>query len=146
MVHQLMAVAVLRPWEASKVVVSGSKRTGFQVTKGGSAMLRECSAATCGFYEVGVSGEGSSMELDGCTLQQNGQHGAVSTSEAVVEVRDCSSPGNGEEGYCTVGQAQMTVSNSSSDGDHGGCGVDEAGQLIMHEVTVDGVLQSGQLP
>lgn len=40
----------------------------------------------------------------------------------------------------------MTVMSSISEGDKRGCHVEDAGELTMEDVTVDGVLHSGKLP
>lgn len=65
----------------------------------GSAVLQECTASNCGMHKVSAEYEGSRLEVDACTLQQNGRIGAFASMHAVVEMRGCSSSGHKAPGY-----------------------------------------------
>ena len=92
--------------------------------------------------ECGVKAEGAAPEH---ALEHAFQH--VRTRDtAEGTVKGCHSSQHSIAGYLAVGDASMKVSGSISEGDKAGCCASEGGQLTMGNVTVDGVLQTGQLP
>lgn len=129
---------------AREVAVRDSRLNGFKVGNSGEAVLRQCTASSCGVYGVCVLA-GARVNAEGCRLERSGTCGAFATKCAVVVLQDCSSSENKGEGYSATDEAQVTVRDSSSDGDMRGCGVLEGGVLTMECVTVDGVCQSGTL-
>ena len=136
---------------ASKVDVLESEISGFLVSynDNGGADIKECSAIGCG--RVGMIFSGKSPDRDsalveGCQVSKNGYGGIVAGCQAVVSVKNCRSMRNGHEGYKARTGAHITVSDSSSEGDAGGCVVGEGGTMTLHDVMVDGVLESGSLP
>lgn len=89
------------------------------------------------------------METEGCTLNGNLGCGASAGGDStLMEVRGCCSIMNAGGDYVTLLGRQMMFRNSSSDSDMNllGGAVAQTAQLIMEQVTVDGVVQSEQLP
>ena len=85
--------------------------------------------------------------MEGCTLGSNGRCGVLASVDAEVTMEGChSSQHSTAAGYRATRRAEMKVSGSVSDGDQQGCSVDDGGQLTMEDATVNGTLQSGQLP
>lgn len=125
--------------KASSCNVIRSAVDGFTVYSRGQAVLRECSSTNCS-NGMRATGEGSRLVAQGCAVRQNGNFGVLVKETSVAVVRGCCSSGNPYNGYAAGICVQMSVISSTSDSDTGcGCAVFPFGQLIMVEVTVDGV-------
>ena len=127
---------------ATRVEVTNSSGTGYDVGPWGNMVLTDCSAEYCQGHGV-YSSVAAKVNAEGCTFQQNGAYGVLAVATAEVTVKGCHSFQHTTAGFCSVGGAQMKVSSSVSEGDKQGCSVDDTGQLTMEDVTVDGTLQSG---
>lgn len=107
--------------------------------------MKECVPASCAEYGVLAVREGTKVDAEGCTLQENVESGICARNKAVVDVRDCRSSRHTHAGYLSDTRAVMTASSSCIQGDNEGCVVNRGGELTMDQVSVDGTLQSGKL-
>lgn len=113
---------------ATRVEVTGCTH-GYEVGFAGQVVLTDCLAKSCSSVGVRVDGPHAKVHVAGCT--------------------DCEGlPKRPTRfaGYHAFDKAQMKVSSSISEGDKQGCVAEDEAQLTMEEVTVEGTLQSGQLP
>lgn len=125
--------------------VTDGLRHGFHI-QDGICELNSCTACGCAANGVICIGRLSRAELQGCILKGNVACGVCAQDDAVVEVSQSSSSGNGIAGYNAETEGRMFLRNSSSDGDTQGCLIAEGWELIMHQVTIDSVVQYGELP
>lgn len=93
-----------------------------------------------------MDGEGLHLEMNGCTVQNNGDCDVIVEHQAELDMRGTTSTGNMIAGYTAQYRARMTVIISTSVGDRKGYGVSYEGQLTMEDLVVDGVPSSGTLP
>ena len=94
---------------ASDCSASNCEDTGFAVVAGAQAVLKKCSAGKNGKHGVFAGGEGSRLEVEGCTLQQNVSCGAFAADTAELVVRCCRSTANGQFGFLAQTQATLTA-------------------------------------
>ena len=94
---------------ATDCSASGCEDTGFAVFTGTQAVLKKCSASKNGEHGVIAGGEGSRLEVEGCTLQQNVSCGAFAADTAELVVRCCRSTANGQFGFLAQTQATLTA-------------------------------------
>ena len=79
-------------------------------------MLKKCSASKNGEHGVIAGGEGSRLEVEGCTLQQNVSCGAFAADTAELMARDCHSTGSGKCGFDAQSKATLTATDCSASG------------------------------
>ena len=111
----------------------------------GDMALTDCSAQSCGIAGVRAYGEGCKVHVEGCTFKQNSEWGVLAELHAEVIVKGCHSSQHVNAGYVAVANAQVNLS-CVSEGDRKGCSTGGGGRLTLEDVTVNGTLQSGQMP
>lgn len=137
---------------ATRVAATRCRLDGFALFCAAPSVLKECSAKACG--GDGVVCSTSNVHVEGCTLKNNSGCGVMAENYAKVTVKGCHSSGHSSAaGYCASEGTKMLVSGSVSEQDKVGCSIDmdaddtdEELELTMQDVTVNGTLQSGQLP
>lgn len=126
---------------ASNLLMKNNKKYGCWVQNRGLVVLQDCTAENCGKNGVTVRNAGSRVDMKNCKLVGNRQIGVLAHESGLVQARNCSSSKHELAGYWAQKYGRMEVISSTSDEDRRGCGFAEAGQLFMHKVVVDGVLQ-----
>ena len=115
----------------------------------GGATGEVCQTHLCGSRSgVGlhVRGWGTTVEVDGCTIQDNAQQSIAVADDAEVEVKATVSEGNmGRAALRATTGAKLTVSNSSSRRDRNPGAVEHrsGGTVVISDVNVNGVNMSG---
>lgn len=118
---------------------------------GCDTVLRDCIISSCDqgiyAYKQEVPSRPSTLHAVGCTVQKSRVHGIFASNGAVARLRNCRSIENKGVGYCCKHGARMTVTGCSSDRDGQACSVGgEHSELLIQELTVDGVVRSGMVP
>ena len=76
----------------------------------------DCTVAKNNNHGVFVCGEGSRLEAEECTLEENGGCGVIASVAAEVVVSGCDSTDNGVHGFFAEDKATLTASDCSADG------------------------------
>ena len=86
---------------------------GVLVQAGGSAQLKQFRMSACGDGVV-AEHQGSYLEAEGCTFEENSVHGVLATDAAEVLLRCCPSSENGDSGFVTEHKARLKAIGCSA--------------------------------
>lgn len=115
------------------------------VRDGGKGHLNSCTLSnSLKTHGLHVTDKGSCAHAARCHFLRNSDCGAFAAYSCLLTVESCTSSGNKGVGYMAHGKGAMVkVIDCCSNGDSKGYVAVDGGKLKAHNVTVDGVLQSG---